>query len=252
MSHVDNNMLHRNNKGFTLIELLLAMTFISTLLLTIALTIVQIANIYNHGMILKEVNQTARAVTQELDRAVRASSSFSTEVTSQQYVNNAWGGRLCLGQYSYVWNYGKALSDVNPNRNFYSSINTAGNIIQNGVNTRSEIAFVKVLDPAGSYCVPNGSGGYPDVDPTNATELLRSGDHSLVLHAFNVTSTATAKDTLSAQQLYKFSFTLGTNDINALTSDQSQCKAPNVTGSDLNYCSVEQFTIVLRAVSGVN
>lgn len=259
MSHEDNTHIKRTDKGFTLIELLLAMTFISTLLLTIAMTIVQIANIYNHGMILKEVNQTARAVTQELDRAVRASSSFSTNVADRKYVNNAWGGRMCLGQYSYVWNYGTALSTVDPNRNFYSSMNAAGNIVQGNTGARSEISFVKVLDPAGSYCVPNGSGGYLAVDPTNATELLRSGDHSLVIHALSVTSTATAKDTLSAQELYKFSFTLGTSDINALTTDSSgkvtaisQCKAPNVAGSDLNYCSIEQFTIVLRAVSGVN
>lgn len=246
------NHVVRKDKGFTLIELLLAMTFISMLLLAIAMTIVQIANIYNHGMIIKEVNQTARSITEELDRAVRSSSSFSTNPAAHQYVNNAWGGRLCLGQYSYVWNYGTALSAVNPNRNFYSSMNAAGNIVQDGSNTRSEISFVKVLDPAGAYCVPNGTGGYPSVDPTNATELLRSGDHSLVIHAFSVSSNATAKDTLSAQALYQFSFTLGTSDINALNADQSACKAPNIAGSDLNYCSVQQFTIVLRAVSGVN
>jgi type II secretory pathway pseudopilin PulG len=254
--------MKRTDKGFTLIELLLAMTFISTLLLTIAMTIVQIANIYNHGMILKELNQTARAVTQELDRAVRASSSFSTNIADRKYVNSAWGGRMCLGQYSYVWNYGTALSRINPNRNFYSStnsINAAGNIVQGSTGARSEISFVKVLDPAGSYCVPNVSGVYLAVDPTDATELLRSGDHSLVIHALSVTSIATAKDTLSAQELYKFSFTLGTSDINALTTDStgqvaanSLCKAPNIAGSDLNYCSIEQFTIVLRAISGVN
>lgn len=238
--------------GFTLVELMLAMTFISTLLLAIAMTIVQIANIYNHGMILKQVNQTSRAITQELDRAVRASSSFSTEPTDHQYVQNPWGGRLCLGQYSYVWNYGTALNEVNTNRNMYSSMNAAGNVVQDGSNTRSEISFVKVLDPAGSYCVPNGSGGYPAVDPTNATEMLRSGDHSLAIHAFSVTSTPSAKDSLSAQELYKISFTLGTNDIEALNDTQTQCKAPNIEGADPNYCSVQQFTIVLRAVSGVN
>jgi Tfp pilus assembly protein PilV len=247
MNHVDNK-----EKGFTLIELLLAMTFIAALLLAIAMTIVQIANIYNHGMILKEVNQTARAMTEELDSAMRASTTFSTDPADHQYVSNAWGGRLCVGQYSYVWNYGTSLASVNPNRNMYSGINTAGNNVTVGNTTHSEISFVKILDPSGSYCVPNGSGGYPDVSPTNATELLRSGDHSLAIHAFAITSTPTAKDALSAQQLYKVSFTLGTSDINALNTDQSQCKAPNVSGSDPNYCSVEQFSIVLRAVSGVN
>lgn len=249
MNHVDN----QKNKGFTLVELLLAMTFISALLLAIAMTIVQIANTYNHGMIIKDVNQTARALTTELDLAVRSSSSFSTAPADHQYVSSPWGGRLCMGQYSYVWNYAKALSSVNPNRNMYSSINMAGNIVHDGVNTRSEISFVKILDPAGSYCVPDGSGNYPNVSPTNATELLRSGDHSLGIHAFTIAPPlASTKDSLSAQALYQFSFTLGTSDINALNADQSRCKAPNVAGSDPNYCSVEQFAIVLRAVSGVN
>lgn len=262
MSHEDNTPMRHNSKGFTLIELLLAMTFISTLLLVIALTIVQIASIYNHGMILKEINQTARALSQELDRGIRASGSFSTELANRQYVNKPWGGRMCLGQYSYVWNYGTALdsTSLDASRNKYRFINSAGNIVRDSAGTRSEISFVKVLDPAGSYCVLNASSVYDDVDPTNATELLRSGDHSLAIHALSVVSPPTAKDTLSAQSLYRFSFTLGTSDIKALTTDPtsgkvtatSRCKAPNVAGSDLNYCAIEQFTIVLRAVSGVN
>ena len=240
------------SRGFTLVELLLAMTFISTLLLVIAMTIVQIANTYNRGMILKEVNQTARSLTEELDRAVSASSDFSTDAAAQRYVSRPWGGRICLGQNSYIWNYGSALSTQNSNRNMYSSINTAGNVVTEGGTTRSEIGFVKVIDPAGSYCIPNGSGAYPAVNPVNATELLRSGDHTLAIHAFTITSTATAKDALSAQALYKVSYVLGTSNMDALTNDQTACKAPSEQGSDLNYCSIQQFTIVLRAVSGVN
>ena len=248
MNHVDK----RNTKGFTLVELMLAMTFISALLLVIAMTIVQIANIYNRGMILKAVNQVSRSVSDELDRAVSASSTFTTDPVAQRYVNNQWGGRMCLGQSSYIWNYGTALSSQSTNRNMYSELNTTGNIVRDGADIRSEIGFVKVLDPAGSYCIPNGSGVYPLVNPANATELLRSGDHTLAVHAFNVTSAATAKDDLSAQALYKISFTIGTDDLDALTADQTACKAPNESGADLNYCAVQQFTIVLRAVSGVN
>lgn len=264
MNHEDNPFMKQTSKGFTLIELLLAMTFISTLLLTIAMTIVQIANIYNHGMIIKELNQTARSLTQELDRSVRASSSFSIDGPNPQFINNEWGGRLCMGQYSYVWNYGPAPSALNLNRNLYAplsstAVTSASNVVKDSSGTRPEISFVKVLDPAGSYCVKDVSKGYPSVDLLNATELLRSGDHSLAIYAFSVASTPTAKDTLSGQSLYKFSFTLGTSDPSALTTNSSNkidanslCKAPNVSGSDLNYCSIEQFTIVLRAVSGVN
>ena len=239
-------------RGFTLVELMLAMTFISILLLAIAMTIVQIANTYNHGMIIKSVNQSSRALTEELDLAIRSSGSFTTDPAERRYVSNQWGGRLCAGQYSYVWNYGSALSEKNSNRNTYSSFNPAGNIVKVGSSDTSEISFVKVLDPIGAYCVPGTNGVYPAINPTDATELLRSGDHSLAIHAFTITSTATAKDSLSAQALYKVSFTLGTSNMSALTDDKTRCKAPNQAGSDANYCSIQQFTIVLRAVSRVN
>lgn len=239
--------------GFTLIELMLAMTFISILLLTIALTIVQIANIYNHGGILKEMNQTSRSITEELDGAFRSSSKFSTDPAANRYVSNTWGGRLCSGQYSYIWNYGKSLSDQSTNRNQYSGFNNDGNIIKTaGSPTRSEISFVKAPDSGGSYCVPGSGGKYPLINPTGAIELLRSGDHGLVLHSFRIDSAPTAQDSLSGQQLYKITFNLGTHDVTALDSTLTACKAPGQTGADPNYCAVEQFTIVLRVVSGVN
>jgi prepilin-type N-terminal cleavage/methylation domain-containing protein len=239
--------------GFTLIELLLAMTFISVLLLTIAMTIVQIANIYNRGIILKEVNATSRALGDELDSATRSSSTFSIDPAAKRYVTNAWGGRMCLGQYTYVWNYGSALASVNSNRNQYSGPNTSGNsVIDSNGTTRYEISFVKAPDSGGAYCIPDGNGKYPNINPVGAVELLRSGDHSLAIHAFSVVSSSTSKDALSAQQLYKITYTLGTSDLNALTSDQSACKPPSSSGSDLNYCAVQQFTLVLRVVSGVN
>src|SRR5690554_2740424 len=105
-------------QGFTLIELTLAMAFISVLLLTIALTIMPIATIYNRGMTYKEVNQAARDVADDLRRSVRNSGVFTISTTganTTDYVtlrNNAnvvIGGRLCLGSTSYIWNTTKGL-----------------------------------------------------------------------------------------------------------------------------------------------
>lgn len=243
---------NRAEKGFTLIELMLAMTFISMLLLAIALTIVQIANIYNKGIITKEVNQTSRAISDEFSLAMRSSGSFSLDPSAHKYVSSPWGGRLCVGQYSYIWNYGKALTNQDVNRNQYSGPNTAGNTVISGGITRYEISLVKAPDAGGSYCVPNGGGVYPKINPANAVELLRTGDHGLVLHNLTVTTATSGTDALSSQQLYKFSYTIGTSNIDALNSDQTLCKGPDEPGSDLNYCVVDQFTIVLRVVSGVN
>lgn len=248
MNHADNIRPRRHQSGFTLIELLLAMTFIAALLLTIALTIVQIAKVYNRGLILKEVNVTSRSINDELTRAFRSNTSFSTDPDAHEYVAKDWGGRLCIGQYSYVWNYGKALASHDANRNRYTGTAVAGNT----VNGSSEISFVKVPDAGGTLCTPNGNGVYPAVPTDNTVELLRSGDHSLAIHAFSVTSSDSAKDALSAQELYKIDYTIGTSDINALNADQSSCKAPGEAGADENYCAVSEFTLVLRAVSGVN
>lgn len=247
-----NQKVNTMKKGFTLIELMLAMTFISMLLLAIALTIVQIANVYNKGMITKEVNESSRKITDEFSRAMRSSGSFSLQPSAQKYVKSAWGGRLCLGQYSYIWNYGTALTAQNPSRNKYSGPNTAGNTIVQGGVTRYEISLVKAPDTGGSYCIPNGGGSYAAVNPVGAVELLRAGDHSLALHNLTVTTAASGTDVLSSQQLYKFSYTIGTGDPSALNNDQTLCKGPDVAGSDLNYCAVNTFTTVLRVIGGVN
>ncbi|MFZ3009449.1 MAG: hypothetical protein WA030_00290 [Candidatus Microsaccharimonas sp.] len=240
--------------GFTLIELMLAMAFIAMLLLAVALMIIQVANIYNRGTLLRELNQTSRSIGKELESAMRSSSTFSLDPTAKRYVNNQWGGRLCLGQYTYVWNYGTALSAVNPNRNVYptGAVVPNANIVKIGSTNRYEISFVKVPDSGGSYCVASGLGVYPNISPTGAVEMMRSGDHTLVLHSFGIVSTPTATDSLSGQQLYKVTYTIGTNDLNALNSTQTACKLPNVSGADPNYCSIQQFTIVLRVVNGVN
>jgi len=254
MNHEVNTMARvHSTKGFTIIELMLAMTFISILLLAIAMTIVQIANIYNKGMIVKELNITSRSINDELTAAVRSSGSFSLDASANRYVNNAWGGRLCVGQYSYIWNYGSALLAVDTNRNQYSSPNEGGNIIKDpSGEIRYEIGLVKVPDSGGAYCTPDGAGRYPNISPTGAAELLKSGDHGLVLHGFTISSAATAKDPLSGQQLYSFSYILGTGDLNAINADKTACKAPGEVGADLNYCAVQQFGLVLRVVSGVN
>src|SRR6218665_2336873 len=99
--------------GFTLIELMLSMTFVSVLLLAIAMTIIQMATIYNKGMTVKEVNQTSRDISDDLKRSFSASQVFVVNtdpaIDSTDYVriklgSEIVGGRLCTGTYSYIWN----------------------------------------------------------------------------------------------------------------------------------------------------
>jgi len=226
-------------RGFTLIELMLAMAFVSLLLLAVSMAIIQIANIYNKGLIIKEINQSSREIGDELDQAMKSSGTFSLTGSPQRYINNAVGGRLCLGQYSYVWNYGIAISKGNSELNKF----TNGTVIN----------FVKVPDSGGAYCTLVGNPlKYPQIDPTNSVEMIRNSDHKLSLHSLSIKSSTGATDALSSQQLYRVSYSIGTSDMLALNDTQTACKAPDQQGADATYCSIQQFNLVLRVVNGVN
>jgi prepilin-type N-terminal cleavage/methylation domain-containing protein len=232
-------MNHDNKRrGFTLIELLLAMTFISILLLAIALTILQISRIYNRGTILSEVNQVGRSIASELQTEIASSVPFSVDqrAGSHYFQQTNEGGRLCLGQYSYIWNYGSVLQpNTSSPRNLYTN--------EPLLESNTSIRFVKVYDTQAAYC----SSLNKTVVPTDATELLNIGDHSLAIQNFSITTTTSANDARTGQRLYAVSFVIATNDQNALISGGTSCKAPGSIGADLTYCAAEQFSIVVRA-----
>lgn len=224
------------NQGFTLIELMLAMTFISVLLIAIALTTIQISNIYTKGITLREVDQAGRTVSDELQRSIASSVPFDTTPKSvttptSKYVKWNGGGRLCLGQYTYAWNYGIALRG-----------GAGAPPINNKYNDGSEVRFAKVEDPGGALCE---NDGVPTIDKSKAADLLTSGDRDLVIHRFTIEQTA--NDAEIGQSLYAISMTIGTNDREQLTANDASCKAPAEGVGDEAYCSVNQFEIVARA-----
>lgn len=231
-------MNHDNRHGFTLIELMLAMTFISVLLVAIAMTTIQISIIYTKGITLREVNQAGRSVSDEMQRSIAASVPFdvtpkkdaSPATATSRYVVRDGGGRLCLGRYTYIWNYGKALKG-----------GAGAPAIFNKYTDGTEVRFAKVTDAGASLCA----------DPTlpvqkaNASDLLTSGDRDLVIHKFNITQSA--KDDEIGQALYAITMTIGTNDREQLTSNDASCKPPSEGVGDEAYCSVNQFDIIARA-----
>lgn len=232
-------MNHDNKRnGFTLIELMIAMGFVAALLLAIALTVMQIGNMYNRGITLREVNQAGRSISSELQKTISQSASFSLLPVHKKYIivtdaSGTIGGRLCIGQYSYIWNFGKYLGSA-----------ISGVSKYNG----NDIRFAKVSDSAGAYCVL-GAVGYPDV-PASAevVELLGSGDRDLAIHAFSIQSIES--DTQTGQQIYKIKFTIGTNDEASIDSSYLSCKAPNQPGTsdiDASYCAINWFDIIVRA-----
>lgn len=244
-------------QGFTIIELMLAMAFVSALLIAIAMTVIQIGDIYNKGITYKDVNQAGRSIASELQRTIAESASFSIIESDHHYViqhgdsNDLLGGRLCLGQYSYIWNYGKYVQSSDSRINTYQDADPS--------TPPPPIRFVKVLDPNSSYCVPNAGGDYPKIKKdNNAVELLVIGQgtglnrHDLALHSFTI-SASPPSDPKTGQTLYSIEFLLGTNNQGALFKTNSDnpatttCRPPSDSNSDAAYCSVNQFNIVARA-----
>lgn len=217
---------------------MLAMTFIAALLIAIAITTIQISNIYTKGITLREVNQVGRSVSDELQRNIASSVPFdvtprtddSPSTATSKYVVRDGGGRLCLGNYTYVWNYGKALAG-----------GTGAPAVFNTYDDYTAVHFAKVADASGALCADSAA----TITRANATEMLASGDRDLVMHAFSITRTA--NDPGTNQSIYAISMLIGTNDSAQLTTDDTSCKPPAAGVGDESYCSVNQFDIIARA-----
>lgn len=223
------NQQHKTQRtGFTLIELMLAMTYVALLLLAIAMTTMQISRIYNKGVTLKSVNQVGRDLSDELQRTIASAPPFDVPT---HYVSQAGGGRLCLGNYSYAWNYGTALAGAAGSPKPMNSYADSSDVIR----------FVKVSDTGAALCaVP-----YPTISRSAAVEQLTGGDHDLVVHQFAVAQTQ--QDSLSGQALYSLAMTLGTNDQAQLETGDLSCRPPATGAGNEDFCSVNQFDIVARA-----
>lgn len=248
------NRVAKKQQGFTIIELMLAMTFIAVLLLAIAMTVIQIGGVYGKGMMLKEVNQISRSLNDDLRRTIQTAGVLvpATDYVLTPSAANPSGGRLCLGTYSYIWNYEKTIA--NPADLYFAKYLAP----PTGAAPKDPIRLVKVPDPGKVYCettAPGGPAKQKDMlgtDVALSKELLKKGDRELGLHQFAVNSSASASDKATGQQLYSITYTIGTNKLTALNTTQSACLAPNLPAADPLYCHVEQFSLVIRAGGGVN
>lgn len=234
-----NHVKYYKSNGFTLVELSLSMGFVATLLIAIVMTVIQIGNIYNKGITLKEVDQIGRLLSNDIISTVSQSASFNIDpsVSNNKFIDQTNGGRLCTSHYSYIWNYG-------------NKINTSPLANLNKYSGNSKIIrFVKVFDNIGNYCKPDPTTGlYPDIDFTKSTELLESGNIDFAIHKFSIDAIQT--DNKTKQTLYKINFLLGTNDIASINTTYDKCKAPNETGSserDSTYCALNYFQLLVRS-----
>ena len=223
--------LNKNSRGFTLVELTLSMTFISVLLLGVALLTLQISTIYNKGMTVRAVNEMGQLVSSDIQRELNQ--SVATNVTE---AGNTKGGRMCAGLTVYAWNYGGSLTKETGGFNEFTS----------GLGPAADNPIRLVKFPSGGldYCT-EVANKYPGI-PTSAADLLSEGDVELALAAFNFSQSDVDGDGSGLQKIYTIDIKIGSGDGN-LASNVNGCAAP--TNVDDSYCAINSFSFTARAGS---
>ena len=172
------------------------------------------------------------------------------------YVTSTAGGRLCLGNYSYIWNTAQGLANNDTALAKFEPNTTAG------WSDATILRLVRVEDTARIYCAtgPLGSLLQKDIRSEDAGKtdiLLETGEHTINVLAIEVSPTVvtpgdTNYDAATDQRLITVTYRLGTGDIQAMEDDQTACLPPSDPNSDIAYCTVQEFTIAVRAGNGVN
>ncbi|MCL1839631.1 prepilin-type N-terminal cleavage/methylation domain-containing protein [Candidatus Saccharibacteria bacterium] len=274
----------RKHKGFTIIELILAMGFLGTLLITIALLVNLITGIYQKGLSLRAVNANGKQIIDDMSRVVGGSpiqiGINPVPNASGNIGNNEIAAALnkyfftlprptidsqppqlrgvfCTGMYSYIWNTqpsyftwresgGTNVSDVFQLRFAGDSGDKVG-----------VYKMARVLDTDRSVCsnvVANPSRGIIDVlgEPI---ELINNDESDLIIYDFSVFPAS--QHDITGQTFYSATFILATmrGGINIMSSGD-YCDVEGRTAdsgsifgltSDFNYCAVNKFNFAMRA-----
>lgn len=192
--------------GFTLVELLLALAFVGFLLIFVLTATIEVVSNYNKGVVIKEINQSARAIVEDMSRVIR--SSEANAINTSALAN----GRVCFGSISYIWN----LQSATVNRYTDNSI----------------VSLVRVEDPAGSLCI-RIAGNYPLVDQARATTLINS---RMWVQRVDL---AISTDQLLATATLRLSTSNAGNNHPTVSSPNGLVCAGGRSGS---YCAVAEFT----------
>lgn len=237
--------------GFTIIELMLAVTALSVLLLAIAMLSLQVGAIYQRGMTLRSMNQSARELSDVMRRdflQAKSSDIFKQPSGQNAYVTVSsggvvYGGRICLGNESYVWNTARGLA--NP---------SSPKLAKQGGN--KPINLIRMRDIGGQFCRPTSpSGDYLMNIPSDpgVTHLLRprNNDTVLALHDMKAIRIAAASSDVD-ESLHRIEFTLGTSEgsdfyDNSTVPTSKTCRPPADNQSNAEYCAINFFQIVVRS-----
>lgn len=217
--------MQTNRRGFTLIELTLALAFIAILLMLVASVLIDVGNVYQKGVITKDINQLGRETMDVMRRDLAQTSSDRVQFTVRGTGDNKTY-RLCLGDVSYVANSSELL------------INSPSMAIVRG---GEPVRLVRTADVASGFC---SAAALSNVTDPEASELLVSGTSDIAVHNMNVEELASDAN----QGLYRVSFMIGTNDPGTI-SDDKKCRTAGFVDSqnqDYDYCSIAEFTTIVR------
>jgi type II secretory pathway pseudopilin PulG len=231
-------------KGFTIIETLLAMSGVALMMIAIAVLTINISRIYSKGITIKNVNESARSILDDLNRSISASPALVGNDGIDSFPVNQ--RRFCTGMVSYIWN------EWQPNGGWATPTNN-----WNGQPVR----FVKVRDTNRKYCtpIPNSNGQFPTIDDSDdPEELLGESEENLVLYGFVIFNNNDGMNInrRNGQVFYSGSFVLGTrsegvgNTSGDITADGLVCRPPGdaeQTGLEY-YCSINKFNFAQRAM----
>lgn len=259
-------------KGFTIIELVLAMGFLTTILVTIAILLIQIMSIYQKGLSLRAVNTMGQQLIDELTRTVGGSPIVpninpvpnDSGIVNEQalatalrryYVSNTIvedgrqkqiNGVFCTGSYSYIWN----TPESDPTNSASPNVLT----LQYGETGERKIyKMARVVDNTRRICQeaqgdsPTSNFIISTTDP-EPIELINTDEADLYLYDFTVFPAT--QNTITGQTFYSANFILGTmrGGINIMSNgDYCEDLASQEMVSDFSYCAVNKFNFAMRA-----
>lgn len=96
-------MSKRNQQGFTIVELLIAMTIFTIVLLVLTGAVVQIGRLYTKGLTASRTQEVARAVIDDLSRAIQYTPGVIKELAATPADNTS---SVCVGsrRYDFIQN----------------------------------------------------------------------------------------------------------------------------------------------------
>jgi hypothetical protein len=269
-----------SRKGFTMIELILAMGFLATLLITIALLVNMITGVYQKGLSLRAVNAAGKQLVDELSRTVGGSpivkdinpedanndgkignTELAAALNKYFYTNPQNGagsqqnGVFCTGSSSYIWNTQPTYSAWRENNNAVLS-GALQIMYQNPDSSWTSPAVYKmarVSDSERKVCADALAGEIVLRVSGAPVELINADEADLILYDFSVFPAT--QNTITGQTFYSATFILGTmvGGVNILDSgnfcNENDNPLMGTSGlvSDFNYCAVNKFNFAMRA-----